>query len=170
MTYPVFVDNGAITPDGKRLVEFVVAQFEEADRENNVAALNNLSGPIAEYYVNVHKLGSLTPEKWLKDMSHSARNAYDIMQYVEAQALKESAAAQATADTANAVSGLEAELTKLKESIAEQVAKLEQENVALRQELEALHNPTPAKGKGAKKPAEGEGEAAKPENETPETE
>ena len=83
MAYPVFIDqNNVITEAGKQVIEFVEAQFVEADVNNNLQVLNRLSGPIAEYYANVYKLHAISRERWLKDLRQSAENAYDILKYV----------------------------------------------------------------------------------------
>lgn len=133
-----FLDHrGALSTDGKQLQEWIVAQFQEADKASNLEQLNSLSGPIAHYYVNVFKTKFITPERWFKECESFARNAWDIKVYVEEKALKEAQTA-ATANEANTKADTIAdELRKFKESVAEQVAELEKANADLQAKLDA---------------------------------
>ena len=153
--------DGTLSGDGQALVAFIESQFVEADRTNNLDLLNSLAGNITHYYVNVYKAKTMTREQWVKDYPHGAMGAWSAKLYTEAK-LAES---QAIVDTAQKTTTLEAELQKLKESVAETVAKLEGENAALRTELDSLK--APKKAPAAKKadvdaPAEGE-PASEPE-------
>jgi hypothetical protein len=183
--YPRFVEGGVMTTVGSQLVEWVEAQYLQFDKpgaDANIAALNSMPGPIQEYYTIVHKMHVVTPTKWLEGFTQSARNAYDIMKYVEAEAAKE----QQVQETAAKTDDLEAKFARFQESVAEQVAKLEGENAALRDELAALKSAKaetpvaevtaevesvadePVKtSKKAKKTAEAEPTDEKPAGETP---
>lgn len=133
-----FLDHrGGLTTDAVHLKEWMEAQFMEADKANDVEKLNNLSGPIAHYYVNVFKTGFVKPERWFAETVSFARNAWEIMQYVEQKAAKELEVAEA-AQTAKVQSNAVAdELQKFKESIAMQVAELEKANADLQAKLNA---------------------------------
>lgn len=121
--YPEFVQDGQLTPDGGHLLEFMVAQFEEADQTNDVNRLNSLHGPIAEYYTLVHKLGLKTPANWMSTMPQSARNAYDLMKYVESVAERD-AQVDATASKADVIAD---QLAAFKESVADEMSKMRDE-------------------------------------------
>ena len=125
--YPDFVQDGQLTPDGGHLLEFMVAQFEEADKSNDVNRLNSLHGPIAEYYTLVHKLGLKSPANWMTTMPQSARNAYDLMKYVESVAERD-AKVDATSGKADEIAD---QLAAFKESIDEEMQ-------AMRDEIERL--------------------------------
>lgn len=133
-----FLDHrGALTTDAKHLTEWMEAQFAEADRTNNIERLNNLSGPIAHYYVNVFKTGFVKPERWFAETASFARNAWDIMHYVEQKAAQEAEIAEAAQAAKAKSDGVADELTKFKESVAAQVAELEKANAELQAKLEA---------------------------------
>lgn len=156
--YPKFVESGVVTPDGLHLIEWIEAQYTSYDKpgaDANIAALNGLAGPVVEYYVHVNKL-KLTPAKWMESFPNSARNAYDIMKYVEEQAQKEAEQAAMVTATADKASVLESELAKLKEALEATIAKLEESNAALLAENAALKTQpveTPKrKGKGKSEP------------------
>ena len=170
--YPKFHESGNITADGQKLLEFVVAQFEEADKKNDLGRLNSLHGPIAEYYANVYKMHTLSPLSWLERFGQSARNAYDIMKYVEAQVLKETQQTATIENTADRTKALEDNLKKLSESVEEVQQKLQDEINALRAENEALKAKKPV-GRPAKAAATEETPAetgSTEEKPTPDTE
>lgn len=121
--YPDFVQDGQLTPDGGHLLEFMVAQFEEADKSNDVNRLNSLHGPIAEYYTLVHKLGLKSPANWMSTMPQSARNAYDLMKYVESVAERD-ARVDETADKAGEIAD---QLAAFKESVDAEMRKMHDE-------------------------------------------
>lgn len=116
--YPVFVQEGALTDDASRLIEFMEAQYTEADRTNDLVTLNHLSGPIAEYYTLVAKLGMKSPSAWFRDFPNSARNAYDLMKWVESEAQKTEQIAENTAKT-NSIAD---EFQKFKEAMEKELA------------------------------------------------
>src|SRR5690554_994247 len=96
MAIPDFVNSdGALTKEGQQLQAFIEAQF--AGISDDVGSLNGMAGVFKDYYVQVHKLGTMTPERWMRDFAHTyARSAWNIREDVEQQAIKEAAAAAAT--------------------------------------------------------------------------
>lgn len=158
MEKPTFTNlDGTMTADGKALIEWLESQFHEADIGNDMMAINSLSGDIKHYYVNVYKLnrmtggnGGLTPEKWLYDYRNSiAMNAWRNYQFTVEQTIKKNQLEATTEKTAE----LERGLTELKEAMSTQVAKLNEENAALKSQLDDLKA-----GKRKRKVAEEEAE------------
>lgn len=146
--YPALHQEGHLTREGEQLVEWIEAQYAEADRTNDLPFLNGMSGPFKEYYALVAKTRALTPLAWVRDMSSSARNAYDLMKWVEAKAAESAAVIENTAKTNDIAAQFEAfkeamtkELKEANDRIAELTAKPDK----------------PAKG--AKKDADAEAEA-----------
>lgn len=123
MATPAFLNSdGTMTKDGAILTEWIEAQFSGIDAANDVQALNRLSGPIADYYVNVYKLHSMTPERWLKEHGNSfAPSAHGIMTWLEAQMATE----QRNAETATKADKVADELESLKAKLAEAIAEIE---------------------------------------------
>lgn len=172
--FPVFVQEGQITQVGLQLIEFIEAQYLPYDGPGdsaNLAALNALSGPFSEYYTIVGKMKAKTPKSWLESFPQSAKNAYEVMKYVEEKANAEAAEAAKLNETVDKTSKLEAALTELKETLNVKVAELEAANKKLVEENEALKNPPKAAIKGKKKAevetvTEAETDANKDETET----
>lgn len=154
--YPTFVENGVITESGNELIAYIeskLGDFLTPSAETNINDLNGMSGPFVEYFSIVASMGRGTTQakhNWLKGFNQSARGAYDIKRYEEAQALKEAE----NKETATKTNTLETEFAKLKESVAVQVADLEAQNKALADEITALKSAAAEKpastGKGAK--------------------
>lgn len=148
---PTFVNlDGSPTEDGRRLLAWIESQFEEADKTNDIALINSLSGDIKHYYVNVYKLnkltggvsGGLTPEKWLSDYRNSiAMNAWRNFLFTEQRAEQKSQLEATTAKT----DALEAGLKEFKEALLGEMEKLREDNTTLRADLEKL------RGKGKRK-------------------
>lgn len=151
-----------LSPDGLRLVEWLTAQCNHVDSlplEENVNYLNTLSGPIRQYYINVHSnVRSHSAQAWIEDFSKSwAKDCWRIMEYVEAEQQKANAI-QENAEQTNAIA---TELAALKESVAEMVANLTRENSELKAENEALKAAAkPAKSGKKSEPEAPEGEVA----------
>jgi len=160
MTMPDFVaTSGELTPDGRRLIDWIEAQFREADATNDLSRLNGLSGYLAYYYVNVHKVRSLTPAQWLTEHKHSgAAAAWRDMQYME-EAARQQAKQQAAVEAVTGQAGeLAGRIDALQHTLDEALAKI----AALEAKPEAQAEAKPArKGKKAVKEAETEGEAGK---------
>jgi len=113
--------TGELTPDGRRLIDWIEAQFKEADATNDLARLNSLSGYLAYYYVNVHKLNAMTPARWLQEHQHSgAAAAWRDMQYLEETAKKQ-AVIEAAAGKTNE---LAARIDALQKALDEALAKI----------------------------------------------
>lgn len=160
--YPTFVENGVILPDGNELIAYIegkLTDFLTPSADVNINDLNGMSGPFVEYFSVVASLGRGTTQakaNWLSGFKQSARGAYDIKRYEEAQALKEAEAKE----TAKKTDDLEGKFAQLKESMAAEVAKLETRNQELADELAAL------KAKPADKPAVKVAKPAKTETAT----
>lgn len=143
MEKPNFVNvDGTPTEDGRRLIEWIESHFVEADKSNDIAMLNSLSGDIQHYYVNVYKLNKMTggtsagiaPAQWLRDYKNSfAMSSWRNWKFTEAAAVKESQLEATTAKTAE----LEAGLNEFKEAVLGQIAKLQEDNAALQKKLDA---------------------------------
>lgn len=174
MATPAFLNSdGTMTKDGAILTEWIEAQFSGIDAANDVQALNRLSGPIADYYVNVYKLHSMTPERWLKEHGNSfAPSAHGIMTWLEAQMATE----QRNAETATKADKVADELESLKAQLAEAVAEiaaLKEAKVTVTVEDDTVEADTepeakPRKSRKAKAEVEPEPEAA--EDAAPESE
>lgn len=144
MEKPTFVNlDGSTTEDGRRLIDWIESQFVEADRSNDIALINSLSGDIKHYYVNVYKMnkmtggdsGGMTPAKWLSDYRNSiAMNAWRNFEYTQQQVVRQSQLEATTAKTEELASGL----NELKEALLEQMGKLQEENAKLRADLDKL--------------------------------
>lgn len=131
----------SLSDDGRKLVEFIESQFVEADRTNNIEALNNLSGMIGHYYVNVFKLKSMTAERWVKDYPNAAHNAWAAKEYHEAKAQE----SQTVAETAATTNTLVDELNKFKESVTAEMQALREEIAKRDEEIATLKAAKPAK-------------------------
>lgn len=158
-----FLDHrGALTTDAKYLVEWMEAQFLEADAKNDLDRLNNLSGPISHYYTNVFKTGFIKPERWFAEMSTFAHRAWEIKDLVERKAAEQAEIAEAAQSAKTKSDSVADELQKFKESIALQVAELEKANAELQAKLEAA-----LAAKAGRRP---KAEVAEPTEEKPEAE
>lgn len=127
--------DGSPTEDGYKYIEWMEAQFTEADQSNDVRLLNSLSGDSQHYYVNVYKMKTMTPEGWLRDYRNSiARNGYRNYLYAQEQVQQQS---QLEANTQKAAE-LEAGMNTLQEALAAQKESYEQGMQALRDEIDKL--------------------------------
>lgn len=122
MAVPSFINSdGTPTKDGENLIEWIEAQFRDIDAANDITSLNRMSGPIADYYVNVYKLKAMTPARWLGEHSRSfAPSAWGIMKFIEEQAAVE----QRNAETATKADAVASELEVLRAQLAEAVAEI----------------------------------------------
>ncbi|MFA6044740.1 MAG: hypothetical protein WC718_07135 [Phycisphaerales bacterium] len=126
-----FVQNGAITPEGQKVIARLEAGIAEAlklEEGQNAGALNALSGPYKHYLVNVQQMGKhtgFTPAQWLKDYAYGAQSVYDLVLAEEKQAaqdkLNEDTVAQ-QAGLADKIGDLEKRLTEALATIDKQTA------------------------------------------------
>ena len=116
MATPIFFDGaGNPTKDTERLLKWIESQFIEADTGRDVESLNNHAGYIKDYYANVYKLQTMTPERWVKDFANSrALRAWEAMEFLAARVEEQ----QQNADARDKVSVLESELEKVKAELA----------------------------------------------------
>src|SRR5215470_13987985 len=116
--------------DETRIIGYLDGLCAEADREASPEAVNGLPGMVKHYYVNVFKARLLTPDSWLRDYPGAAAAVWrDLAEADDVESQRRT--------LAGAVAGqnrIAAELAALKESLADQVAQLEQELEQLRQE------------------------------------
>lgn len=141
---PNFVNlDGSLSDDGKALVAYIEGQFIEADRTNNLEKLNNLSGMIGHYYVNVFKSRTMTSERWVKEYPNGAANAWSAKVFTESQQQQ----AETVAETATKTGDLATQLNALKESLAAEMNDLRAQIAARDAEIETL------KAVKSKKPA-----------------
>lgn len=129
MSVPAFLNSdGTPTKDGAQLVEWIEAQFRDIDAKNDIVALNRMSGPIADYYVNVYKLRAMTSQRWLGEHANSfAPSAYGIMKFIEEQAATE----QRNAETATKADQVAGELEVLQGKLAEALAEIERQGAEI---------------------------------------
>ena len=140
----LFVQNGELTPDGKAVLSWLegqVAPFDVAGA--NVTQLSQMSGYLKEYYA-LTRSKARTPQAWLETFTSSAQNAYEAMKFLETKAAEEEAAKQKLSENSEATNKIAAELEAFKktirESVAEEVARLERQNAELRAELDKKAN------------------------------
>lgn len=134
---PDFVQNGFVTPEGKRVIEHMESTINVAESADSIDALNSLSGPLKHYYLNVMKAKTLSEGEWLRDYSYAAGTVHQAL--VEADTDKAEKDALKEADA-----GIAAELEKVKQLLESVVT----DNKALRSELDELKKPAK---KGSKK-------------------
>lgn len=126
MTMPDLVSrNGELTPDGARLVEWIEAQFAQADHVNDLGYINGMSHYLSYYYVNVKKLKSLSPAQWITEHRlSSAAAAWRDMEYFEEVARAE-AEKQAVVETVvEQTSELAGQIDALRHALEEAVAEI----------------------------------------------
>lgn len=137
---PVFTNpDGTMTEDGRALIEWMEAQFIEADRANDVTLINSLSGDIKHYYVNVYKMNkmtggqsALTPEVYLRDYKNSfVMSNWRNFQYTRQQAEQKDKLAEATQRTEK----LEAQLKLLQENLEAKMTELNARSEALEEAI-----------------------------------
>lgn len=126
----------SLTEDGHELVDFIESQFVEADRVNNIEVLNNLSGMVGHYYVNVYKAHAMSPERWVKEYPHGAANAWAAKTYLESQQQQ----AETVTGTAARTNDLAMQLEAFRESLEAEMQALRDENTKQAAEIEALKN------------------------------
>jgi hypothetical protein len=151
----VFVQNGELTPDGVKLLNWLEAQVSG---ETNADKLNAMSGFVKEYFA-ITRAKSLTPQGWLETFRSSAENAFDTMSFIEGKAQEEADRDAKLAENTEATSKIEAQLRQLKEDMQAELDALKAENVALKAKLE----PGEPKKKAAKKTEDAPVEAETPE-------
>jgi hypothetical protein len=133
--------DNSFTDEGRALIAYIEGEFMEADKVNNLEILNNLSGMIGHYYVNVFKAKAMTPEQWVRDYPNAANAAWGAKQYRESQQQQ----AETVAETATQTSSLAAELTAFKEAVQKELDALKAENAALKTQVESGNKKKPAK-------------------------
>lgn len=117
------VQNGFVTPDGKRVIDEMNRQIEEAEKAQDIEALNKLSGHVKHYYVNVCKMALLSEAEWLRDHSYGAGVVFSALE----EAAQEAAEKQEIKDGQNAITEaleslkaqMQAQIDALKTELAE---------------------------------------------------
>lgn len=137
-----FVKNGALTAEGKKLVEHIEAQIKPALDDKNPSIFNSMSGALKHYGVNVSIGGMMTPERWLEDYQRSAEVIYEGLLLAEQQAETTDTAKQA----ADGVKSLSEQFAELQKQVADQGKKLVEQEAELKTLREA-NKPAPAKKK-----------------------
>lgn len=152
---PSFLNSDrTLTGDGQKLVQFIEAQFHEADAANDVTRLNGLPGTLQQYYINVYKLKSHTATQWLEEFGRSwAQDAWRFMEYIEAQAAQTQAVTENTDRTAKLTEGLD----ELKAQLTAAMAEIE----ALKAARDAKPEETPAPVETPDPAPKGDAEAVK---------
>lgn len=118
----------SLSGDGQKLVEWLEVQCAYAENlppDESTNALNRLHGSIRQYYINVYKLKSHTPQQWVEDFSKSwAQDCWGIMTRIEEMVAQQEQQQQ----TADKTEQLAAQLAAL----GERLAAVEAENAALK--------------------------------------
>ena len=160
--FPEFIYNGQLTDAGRKVVAYTEATLDRAlklQEGQDVTALNQLSGPFKDYYVNVtcmtyyqHK-----PEGWVKDHPASVAAIWEQIQMEETAAATAATVQQQT----QTVTDLATKLDTLQQIVTDLVAKLTPAPAAEKEEdEEEAAEPEEPKKRG-KKAAKAE-EAAPP--------
>lgn len=140
-----FVKNGALTPDGQKVVDYLNEAIKPALEDPNPNVFNSLSGAVKHFGVNVVLGQLMTSAQWLEDYNYSANVLLDNIAAAEAQ---QQVNQQAT-ETAAAVKSISEQFDEMKKLLAEQAV-----------ELAALKEAKPEpKGKKAKPASEPETDA-----------
>lgn len=142
---PDFVQNGFVTPEGKRVIEQLETMLTEAEAAGDIQALNQLSGSTKHYYMHVRKLHDMNEAEWLRDYNYAAGAIYQTLAEADEKQAEQDALKEADA-------GLAGELEKLKLLLESVVS----DNKNLRLEIDELKKPAK---KSAKKAVEAEEEA-----------
>lgn len=172
MPYPKYLFEGALSSEGKKLIEWLEVNIAEAMAPGASPHLfNSMSGPLKEYASIVRGPSQYPVDKWLTTFRQSADNAWQIMTDVEAKAKAEIEAAAKLNETVNKTTAIEEKLNALQETLSKRVIELEAENTRLLTENDALKNPKPtAKSKSKTKTEEPITEDDKEVAEEPESE
>lgn len=136
--------NGTLTPEGAAVVAYLDEQVKLHDDPADKLKMNQASGPVRMYWVNVKQAGMLTETEFVRDYNYAAGAIWSIL---EAQKAAETNAQQ----TQESQSALVAEMTKLREMVEAQAAELAA--------LKEASKPAPAPKKKADKPAEDDAES-----------
>lgn len=142
-----FEQNGAITPEGQRVIEYIERHRPAL---SNPAEFNKLSGMIQYYLVNVRE-GVLTPAQFLRDYPSSANAVLSLAKDEEEKAR----IAEEAQETKGKVGEVLEQLTALQTELAQA-----RERIAM---LEEAAKPKPKRATKKADPVE-------PEEETPEAE
>lgn len=163
--FPDFVEHGlgTLTEAGKQLQLHMESLFVEADATNDMVRINNLGGSVGHYYLNVYKLKSTTPERWMKECTTYAQNVWRDKLFLESQREQ----TETVAETAAKTNDLEAQFNTFKESLEAQIIGLKAENEALHNEISAMKA---TKRKPTKPDPEPQTDDADATEEVPETE
>lgn len=130
------INNGALTPDGKKLIAYIEAQIAPALADKNPAVFNTMSGALKFYAVNVALAKTLTPEGFVESYPNSAASLFEL---VEALAQKETVeqVQTTTEQVAAEVKSMSEQFAELQQQFAEQKAKLEAQEAELKSLREA---------------------------------
>lgn len=157
---PELVRGGQLTEFGRKVIALVETTLDQAEsliEGQDLAALNALSGPFQDYYINVRKMGLHDSASWLKDRPYAS---FALWRMVEEQEQAVQKAVQ--------VDTLETRLAKLEEQMIKALEAIQikdAEIAALKAdagpvvetvEVVAEPEPEPKKRKTAKAPQEPE--------------
>ncbi len=143
MAYPQWLDSdGDITADGRKLIEHYESQFSEADKGNDITALNQLTGDVKFYYQHYKMEGKGLPElieaarvKFLREFGKSvAHRGWDNLLYIQEQAKQ----AEKVEQNSEATNDLTEQLEQLREELLGEITKVKRENTRLKNKVNAL--------------------------------
>lgn len=115
-----FNPTGGLTADGRAVLDHLTARVEEALKVTSPAAFNSMAGPYKHFGTNVVMLGTMTPEKWLREYDYAGQAIHALMtEAATQQKVREQAEAASAGQSA-----LESELAKLKTIVEAQAAEI----------------------------------------------
>jgi len=121
MDTPQFVQEGYLTPEGLKVKAWMESIFVEADKTNDLAKINSLSGHVGSYYLHAYKGGGkgfgVTPEQWFAENKSSAMAAHRDMLYFEGLEAQEAERVAAINENAQTTSALAEKLEALREQV-----------------------------------------------------
>ena len=118
MSDPIFVQGGQLTDAGKKVVDYIEAAIAKAEalvEGQDITPLNQMSGPMKDYWLNVQKAHILNPSEFVRDRRYAASKVWEL---VEAE--EKARAAEAQTDTR--ANDLEARLKMVEDKLTEALA------------------------------------------------
>lgn len=120
-----FVKNGALTPEGEKVIAYLSEAIKPALEDPNPNVFNSLSGSVKHYGVNVVLGQMMSPAQWLENYNYSANVLLEGINAAEQQA-QVNAQAQETAENVKSMTEQFDELKKLVTAQAEELAALKE--------------------------------------------
>ena len=115
-----FVRNGILTDEGRQVVEHLETEITKVEgllEGHNVQALNSMSGPYQDYYVNVLKMRIHDPAVWVKDRPYAVDAIWE-------QLTAEAKAERARLDAEKRDDDLATRLEKVEKALSEALGQI----------------------------------------------